>query len=55
LVAAARKITRVEVRERKLMLTRGGDYILINGKFPRLTAAEPAERLRELLGLLRKF
>jgi transcription-repair coupling factor (superfamily II helicase) len=55
LVAAARKITRVEVRDQKLMLTRGGDYVLINGKFPRLTADEPAERLRELLRLLRKF
>ena len=55
LVAAARKITRVEVRERKLMLTRGGDYVLIGGKFPRLSAATPAERLGEMLALLRKF
>jgi len=55
LVAAARKITRVEVRDQKLMLTRGGDYVLIDGKFPRLKADDPAERLRELLRLLRKF
>ncbi len=55
LVAAARKITRVEVRERKLMLTRGGDYVLIDGKFPRLKADAPTERLCELLALLRKF
>ena len=55
LVAAARKITRVEVRERKLMLTRGGDYVLIDGKFPRLSTSAPAERLREMLALLRKF
>ncbi len=55
LVAAARKITRLEVRERKLMLTRGGDYVLIGGKFPRLTSATPEERLREMLTLLRKF
>jgi len=55
LVAAARRLTRVEVRERKLMLTRGGDYILIGGKFPRLTSTAPAERLREMLALLRKF
>ncbi|MDD5351070.1 MAG: transcription-repair coupling factor, partial [Chthoniobacteraceae bacterium] len=55
LTAAARKVTRVEVRDRKLMLTRGGDYVLVGGKFPRLTAADPAERLRELLQLLRKF
>jgi len=55
LVATARKITRVEVRDRKLMLTRGGDYILLNGKFPRLAASAPVERLREMLALLRKF
>ena len=55
LVATARKITRIEVRERKLMLTRGGDYVLIDGKFPRLSASAPAERLREMLALLRKF
>lgn len=55
LTAAARKVTRLEVRERKLMLTRNADYVLIGGKFPRLTAADPAERLREMLTLLRKF
>jgi transcription-repair coupling factor (superfamily II helicase) len=55
LTAAARKVTRLEVRERKLMLTRNADYVLIGGKFPRLTAAAPAERLREMLTLLRKF
>ena len=55
LVAAARKMTRIEVRDHKLMLTRGGDYVLIGGKFPRLAAPDPAERLREMLGLLRKF
>ncbi len=55
LAAAARKITRVEVRDRKLMLTRGGDYVLIGGKFPRLAAKNPTEMLRELLTLLRKF
>ena len=43
LAAAARKITVVEVREGKLMLTRSGDFILIDGKFPRLTASDPAD------------
>ena len=55
LVAAGRKITRIEVRERKLMLTRGGDYLLIGGKFPRLASDAPVERLREMLALLRKL
>jgi transcription-repair coupling factor (superfamily II helicase) len=52
LAAAARKIARVEVREGKLMLTRGGDYILIGGKFPRLAAPTPAARLAETLSLI---
>ena len=51
--SAARKITVVEVREGKLMLTRSGDFILIGGKFPRLTAGDPADRLREILAMLR--
>lgn len=55
ITAAARKIARVEVRERKLMLMRGGDYVLVGGKFPRLLADDPEERLRELLRMLRKF
>jgi transcription-repair coupling factor (superfamily II helicase) len=54
LAAAARKIAKVEVKERKLMLTRGGDYILVAGKFPRLQAEEPGERLRETLDLIRQ-
>ena len=53
LSAAARKIAKVEVRERKLMLTYGGDYILAGGKFPRLHAEDPEQRLREALTLLR--
>jgi transcription-repair coupling factor (superfamily II helicase) len=55
LAAAARKIVSVEVREEKVMLKRGGDYILLGTKFPRLTAPEPAERLRELLRLVRSL
>jgi len=54
LAAAARKITKVEVKERKLMLTCGGDYILVAGKFPRLQSEDPAERLRETRDLMRK-
>jgi len=55
LAAAARKVSRVEVRDAKVMLTRGGDYLLVGGKFPRLTKADPAQRLQELLELLRKL
>ena len=55
LVAAARKISRVEVREEKLMLTRGGDYVLIGGKFPRLAERGPTGKLRETLAMIRSF
>src|SRR5207247_7726201 len=37
--SAARKITTVEVKDDKLMLTRGGDFILIGGKVPGPTGA----------------
>jgi len=53
LAAAKAGISRVEVRERKLMLTRRGEFILVDGKFPRLVA-KPAH-LGEVLELTKKF
>jgi transcription-repair coupling factor (superfamily II helicase) len=55
LIAAARKIARVEVRDWKVMLTRNNDYILLGSKFPRLAKRNPAERIGELVEMLRKF
>jgi transcription-repair coupling factor (superfamily II helicase) len=55
LVAAKAGITRVEVREGKLMLTRRGDFILVGGKFPRLVAATIEQHLGEVLELIKKF
>jgi len=55
LAAAARKMTIVEVREDKAMLTRNEQLIQIEGRFPRLTAREPAAKLREFLALIRAF
>jgi transcription-repair coupling factor (superfamily II helicase) len=55
LAAAKSGINRVEVRERKLMLTRRGDFILVAGKFPRLVATEIEQYLREILGLIKKL
>ena len=55
LAAAKAGITRVEVRERKLMLTRRGDFILVDGKFPRLVADTTEQHLGEVLELARKF
>jgi transcription-repair coupling factor (superfamily II helicase) len=55
LAAAKSGINRVEVRERKLMLTRRGDFILVAGKFPRLVGAEIGQHLREILELIEKL
>jgi transcription-repair coupling factor (superfamily II helicase) len=53
--AAARKISAVEVREMRVMFTRNGEYIQIGGKFPRIHADDPTDRLLELLKLVRSF
>jgi transcription-repair coupling factor (superfamily II helicase) len=55
LAAAKRVVSRVEVRERKLMLTRRGDLLLVGGKFPRLVADRIEPHLEEVLELTRKL
>jgi transcription-repair coupling factor (superfamily II helicase) len=55
LAAAKSGINRVEVRERKLMLTRHGDFILVAGKFPRLVGAKIDQHLGEILQLITKL
>jgi transcription-repair coupling factor (superfamily II helicase) len=55
LAAAEANISRVEVRERKLMLTRRGDFILVGGKFPRLVAGKIEQLLGEIVELLKKL
>jgi transcription-repair coupling factor (superfamily II helicase) len=55
LAAAEANISRVEVRERKLMLTRRGDFILVGGKFPRLVAGKIEQLLAEIVELIKKL
>ena len=55
LAAAKSGVSRVEVRERKLMLTRRGDFILVAGKFPRLIGTKIEQHLREILELINKL
>ena len=55
LAATSAGVSRVEVRERKLMLTRCGDFILVAGKFPRLVGAKIEQHLREILELIKKL
>jgi transcription-repair coupling factor (superfamily II helicase) len=53
ITAGNRDISKVEVKDDKVMLTRRGDYILIGNKFPRLRASlPPTARLEELLNLI---
>lgn len=50
--ASQRRMSQVEVRDEKIMLTRGGNYVLIGGRFPRLTVAEHDFKLRSVLSFL---
>lgn len=45
----------IEIRDRKLMVRRGGDFILVDGKFPRLDAKDGPGRLAEALDLVAKL
>ncbi len=55
LSAARAGLSRVEVRESKLMLTRHGDFILVGGKFPRISTDGIERQLAEVLELIRKL
>lgn len=50
-LAARAGISSVETRGNRLMLMRGGDYVTIDGRFPRLCRRSPKARLNEI----RKF
>jgi transcription-repair coupling factor (superfamily II helicase) len=50
--AARKKITMVEAREGRLMLTQRRELIQQDGRFPRLTGPNPDSRLREVLSKL---
>jgi transcription-repair coupling factor (superfamily II helicase) len=47
--AARRRITMVEVRDRRLMLTQRQELLQKDGRFPRLTGRDPDFSLREIL------
>jgi len=53
LAGAKAGISRVETKDRKLMLTRRSEFVLVDGKFPRLVATPP--HLGEVLDLTKKF
>ncbi len=55
LAAANAGISAIEIKDRKLMLTRNNRFVQLDGKFPRLTGKAPTLLLREALQLLRNF
>jgi transcription-repair coupling factor (superfamily II helicase) len=50
--ASLRKIPMVEVRDDKLMITKGDHFIMIGARFPRLTLTDTDSRLQEVLNFL---
>ncbi len=54
LLAAGKGVASVEIKGQRLMLQRGGDYIMLEGRrFPRLASTDPKEKLREAVEMLR--
>ena len=49
IAAAEMRIALVETQGEKLMLRQGQDYIMVSGRFPRLTALDPISRLGEII------
>jgi transcription-repair coupling factor (superfamily II helicase) len=55
-LAAAERIDSVEIQGQRLMLHRGGDYILLEGRrFPRLKSDSAQSKLKEAISMLRSF
>ena len=55
LLARKLKVASLEVRSSKVMLIRGGDYLLIGDRFPRLTPENGQNNLQTLLTLLSRL
>ncbi|HEX4138848.1 MAG TPA: transcription-repair coupling factor [Candidatus Methylacidiphilales bacterium] len=52
ILSSAQRIRVVETQGDKLMFSQGQDYIMVSGKFPRLTASDATSRLREIISWL---
>jgi len=52
LLAAERRVNSIETKDGRVMLIRGGDFVTLDGRFPRLSKADPEGRLRELRKLI---
>ena len=49
IAASEARIRVVETQDEKLMLQQGQDYIMVSGKFPRLTTRDAISKLREII------
>ena len=52
ILASEKNVTTIEVEADKLKVTRANDFIMLGGKFPRLTKKDPKARLKEIKRLL---
>jgi transcription-repair coupling factor (superfamily II helicase) len=55
ITAAKVKVTSIEVKDLKVMLIRGGDFILVGDRFPRLTSSKTENNLQCLRSLLSRL
>lgn len=55
LAALSGNITQIDVKDNKLMLLRQGDYVVVNGKFPRLLKQKPKAKLLEIEKWIKVF
>ncbi|MGC9034249.1 MAG: transcription-repair coupling factor [Verrucomicrobiia bacterium] len=55
ILAADKGVTKIETKGDKLILIRNNDYIMLNGKFPRLTKRKPEAKLKEIKYLLKQL
>ncbi len=51
--ASLHGIRSIEVEDGKVMMKRGGDFLMVENRFPRLKARRPSDQLAELLALVR--
>ena len=53
IAAAQQGISRIETQDDKVLLSRRGDFIMPNSRYPRLTATKPDAKLNEIAALLK--
>lgn len=52
IAASSQGVRKIEVEEDKVLMTRAGDFITFNNRFPRLKTKRPSDRIDELIRLV---